>query len=440
MRSERLVGVLALHMALALACGDDEGDTGADTGTAGDGGGAGDGGAGDGGVGDGGAGDGGASDGGAGDGGGGDGGTGDGGTGDGGTGDGGGTEPTPLLVDLPDPCDGAGTPYAMLFTDEEQGWVGCGSGMGLWRSEDGGESFTAGHPSADLYVFDLVAEPDGALLVCGHDYDVGDGALLYRLRGGAWQELLRYGNNATDPAAVYMSNCGAVGSLGDGRLVVASNTAGDITVSEDDGLRWIKEERYWEEANLAGGYSYYYVMDILTAGGAWYGAGSQISEPPVFYGQSTAPDAAWWNRAAHVIDAEIDGEVWALSSPDDGATWLAGGRDQGATSRASGFLYRSTDGGQTWSGGELGGSLDIVHDLAFAEDGLHGVAVGHRYPPSSLGGFVIVTFDGGRSWTEVDEEVPILQSAAARGDRFWVAGDAFLASGSFEAVAAGAAR
>ncbi len=396
MRTKRWMVLFGTHLVLALACGSDEGDSGgSDTGE-------------------------------------GDGGSGDGGSDGGGDG---GTETSAQLTRLDDPCGGQGTPYALTFLDGDRGYIGCGNGIGLWQTEDSGDSFSRAHPSTNLYAYQVQVEDSGALLLCGHDYQDDDGALLMRKEGETWSTLLRYGNNDDDPSATYMSNCGAVASPSPGKLVVASLTAGDITVSEDDGETWMKEERYWEDDNFDG-YSFYYVLGAASVGGSWYGAGSKIDAPPVFFSPSTDERAEWWNMDATVIDASIDGEVWALATSDEGLTWFAGGRDQGQSSSASGFIYRSEDGGQSWTGGKstltgIGeGEIDIVHDIAFAADGLTGIAVGHRYPPSSKGGFVLFTRDGGLSWSALEEEVSLLQSATIAGDRYWVAGDGFLARGT----------
>jgi photosystem II stability/assembly factor-like uncharacterized protein len=343
------------------------------------------------------------------------------------------TEPVSVLTELTDPCGGAGTPYGLWFEDEETGWVGCGNGIGLYVTENGGESFEPGHPSTgsgELYVNDIVPDPLGGMLVCGHDYGPSK-TMLYRYRDGAWTELLHYGANWNDPTAAQMSNCGAVAAAGDGSLIVASETSGDITWSSDDGATWATEFRYWEDQNLeVNGYAYYYMLNLAAAGGSYFGAGSRNVEPPVFFGPTRNADGTWHNFAATVIDAGVTGEVWALATPDDGTTWFAGGRDETMGS-ASGFLYRSNDGGTTWEGGFLGGDLDIVHDLAFAADGRHGIAVGHRYPPASQGGFVLLTDDGGTTWTPVDATVPPLYSAAIVNETWWVAGDAYLARGTF---------
>lgn len=343
-------------------------------------------------------------------------------------------EPPPPVHfwELTDPCPNAGYPYAMLFDSRLDGWIGCGDGQGLWRTENAGESFVEGHPNTwtgELYVTDLVLDPQGNLLVCGRDY--GNDSLLSRYRNGAWEDLLHYGNNNQDSSAAQLSNCGVVAAAGDGSLIVASLTAGDISTSSNDGQTWTKEARYWEDANLdVGGYSYYYLLNLVAAGGSYFGAGSDISSPPVFFGPSQHAGGSWSNFHAHTVDSRAQGEIWAIATPDDGQTWVAGGRDQRYSSVASGFLYRSEDQGESWNKLPMGGDLDVVQDLVFATDGQHGIAVGHRYP-TSHGGFILLTSDGGQTWTERKEDVPPLYVASVVGTDFWVAGENYLARGEF---------
>lgn len=341
------------------------------------------------------------------------------------------------LVEREDPCQGAGTPYGLLFTSATEGWVGCGNGVGLWHTTDGGATFTSGHPdtpTGDLYVERLVLDDEGRLLLCGHDYATTPGTLLYRRDGDTWTELLHYGSNAHDDSAAQLANCGAVAAAGDGTMIVASDTSGDLTYSEDDGATWTEEERYWEDANLSsGGYSYYSMLELVAAGGSYYGAGSDITTPPTFFAPTRSPKGDWTNFAAVTVAPSVEGELWALATPDDGETWVVGGRDEAASAEPSGFLYTSTDGGDTWSGGRLGGTLDVVKDVVFASDGRRGVAVGHRYPPTSLGGFVLTTDDGGATWDEqAGFDVPPLYRASFADGTAWVAGDGYLASFAFD--------
>ena len=337
------------------------------------------------------------------------------------------------LTTLSDPCAGIGPITAMFAPSSSETWVGCGNGAGLWLSADAGDSFDRGHPSEDLYVFDIKKDASGRVLACGHDYDgANDGVLLWRQDGSDWQSLLSYGNNNTSSDLVYLSNCGQVAQHPDGGLLVISNTSGDLTVSNDGGATWSKEDRYWEEVNLDGGPQAYQMMQVVSTADGVYGSGYNIAQPPTFFAPSSNPDARWYNLAATVVDSGVDGEGWSLATTDGGDTWFLGGRDQSASSRASGFLYTSTDGGASWSSLTLGEEIDILRDIAFDDAGVNGIAVGDRYPPNSLGGFALLTTDGGATWAELDEDLPAdLQRAAVIDGEYLIGGNGYLARGTF---------
>lgn len=349
------------------------------------------------------------------------------------------TSPPPPEYDvdaLTDGCSGA-TPEVIYMETAEHGWIGCNVGIGLWETNDGGTTWTSASEYNDgenFYVFDIDPDPLGGILVCGHEYYDSEKGLLMRYRDSVWSILLRYGSNTTDPTAAQLSNCGQVAALGDNTLVVVSNTAGDITVSEDDGATWTAEERYWEDENLdSGGYASYQMGKLVAANGSYWGAGSTITEPPMFFRPTEHSSGTWTNFHAYTIDSAETGEVRALATIDDGTTWFAGGRGDGST--ASGYLYTSVDAGLTWTEIALGGDMDLVRDIRFGSDGLHGVAVGYNWP-TSLGGFVLVTVDGGLTWEQASTDVIApLESASVvtdeTGNSYFVAGEAYFGVGTF---------
>ncbi|MFT5680130.1 MAG: hypothetical protein ACI8RZ_001035 [Myxococcota bacterium] len=63
-------------------------------------------------------------------------------------------------------------------------------------------------------------------------------------------------------------------------------------------------------------------------------------------------------------------------------------------------------------------------------EGSLGIAVGHRYP-TTQGGFILLTDDAGKTWVEIEADVPILQSADVVDGTWWVAGDAWMGKGGF---------
>ena len=335
------------------------------------------------------------------------------------------------FAELGDPCANVGPIYSLYFPREGQGWVGCGNGAGLHHSQDDGASFEEILPGNNLYVFDLREDRQGRLMVCGHAYaGKREGALLIRQDDeSTWTDLLYYGKNADQDNAVYISNCGQVAQDSVGRLMVFSNTIGDLTTSSDNGQSWTKEERYWEDDNLEDdGYAAHQVMRLESTAQGFVGSGSNIAEPPMFFRPSAHPDAEFWHMNREEISQRHIGEAWAMATPDNGETWVLGGRDQEIGASASGFLFVGTS--QDWTSIPLSPEIDIVRDVDFSADGRLGLAVGDRYPPTAKGGFVLVTLDAGRTWMEMDVDLPAdLQRVALQGDKFWIGGNGYFAGG-----------
>jgi photosystem II stability/assembly factor-like uncharacterized protein len=342
-------------------------------------------------------------------------------------------------VELDDPCDGA-TAYS-IHTHDSELWVGCGLREGLHKSSDDGVSFSDGHPSGGntsdsdaLYVFDLKTSSTGDLLVCGHLYPQESSEpqpLVMRYADSAWETLLIYGNNSADSGAVYMSNCGQIEEHPNGGLFVMSQTSADMTYSTDSGTSWSKEARYFEEINLTAGPQAYQLQRLTSTSEGIFASGYNIAQPPTFFTPSTAEGASWFNLKAKTIDTEVEGEGWAMATPDDGSTWFVGGRNQGAGAFASAFFYRSSDNGATWASISVPEDIDIIRDISFSSDGQYGIAVGDKYPQAA-GGFALITSDSGATWTAIEDELPYdLWSAEVKGPYWFVGGNGSLHRGAF---------
>ena len=342
-------------------------------------------------------------------------------------------------VELDDPCNGA-TAYS-IHTHSDELWVGCGLREGLHKSSDDGVTFSDGHPSGGdtsdsdaLYVFDLKTSSTGDLLVCGHLYPQESSEpqpLVMRYADSAWETLLIYGNNSADSGAVYMSNCGQIAEHPNGGLFVMSQTSADMTYSSDSGTSWSKEDRYFEEINLTAGPQAYQLQRLTSTSRDIFASGYNIAQPPTFFTPSTAEGASWFNLKAKTIDTEVEGEGWAMATPNDGSTWFVGGRNQGAGAFASAFFYRSSDNGTTWTSISMPEDIDIIRDISFSSDGQYGVAVGDKYPQSK-GGFVLVTSDSGMTWAAIADALPYdLWSAEVKGPYWFVGGNGSLHRGAF---------
>mgnify|MGYP001553739960 CR=1 FL=1 len=269
--------------------------------------------------------------------------------------------------------------------------------------------------------------------MCGADFDLAfDGVLVRRFDGTGWEDLLERGNNAESANQVNFSNCGQIAEHPNGGLFASSLTAPDITYSSNNGASWVPETRLFEEANLRGTRAVFQLIRVASTSSGIFASGYNIIQPPTFFAPSEAEGASWFNLKAKTVDDTIQGEGWSLATPDNGATWYVGGRDQELSREASGFIYRSLDGGGSWTSLPLGPEIDIVRDIAFSEDGRYGIAVGDRYPPRSLGGFALLTRDGGQSWEELDEDLPPdLRRAAVDGTTYFFGGNGSLFRGGF---------
>ena len=316
----------------------------------------------------------------------------------------------------------------MFAPSSSETWVGCGNGAGLWLSADAGDSFDRGHPSEDLYVFDIKKDASGRVLACGHDYDgANDGVLLWRQDG--WTGRACCPTETTTPRAT-SSTC-RTADRSPSTLTAAfviSNTSGDLTVSNDGGATWSKEDRYCE-VNLDGGPQAYQMMQVVSTADGVFGSGYNIAQPPTFFAPSSNPDARWYNLAATVVDSGVDGEGWPSPPP---MAVTPGSAD--ATSRpppgpvASSHLHR-------WR-------RVLVKPHARRRDrhpsrhrlrrcGRQRNRVGDRYPPNSLGGFALLTTDGGHL-DRLDEELPAdLQRAAVVDGEYLIGGNGYLARGTF---------
>jgi hypothetical protein len=288
---------------------------------------------------------------------------------------------------LPAPAVPLGDPFAnsgqaavwgIRFADPEHGFV---FGNGLWATGDGGERWTAtaspGGSIADLEVI------DGQVLAlsypCSARSGCGQLGTLYRraLSGGPWSFVTRVTGTrviATQARVATLLDGGSVVVTGDGGLTFAvratpcagSASAGSaVAVTGPDSLGLL----------CAGGVAMgsvqktVYVSDDL--GATWAKAGS----PPL----GGDPWGISAGTPARLTVAALSGATWLYYSADGGVRWT--------------IAYRApVDGGVEFN------------DLGFTTTA-DGVAVlGPVYSngnPYGMPGQLLLTSDGGASWTAV---------------------------------------
>jgi photosystem II stability/assembly factor-like uncharacterized protein len=118
---------------------------------------------------------------------------------------------------------------------------------------------------------------------------------------------------------------------------------------------------------------------------------------------------SWTEVPADALPPPLPGEAGfaasgtAIAAAGDRHAWI--GTGGGAVAR----VLRTTDGGRTWTAHEtplVAGTAAGIFGIAF-RDTLHGVAVGGNYQsPADSGANVLVTSDGGMTWTLVGQSAP----------------------------------
>jgi photosystem II stability/assembly factor-like uncharacterized protein len=260
------------------------------------------------------------------------------------------------------------------------------------RTSDGGRTWTAASvPGSYPETFAQVrflSPTMGYLLAAAQRQSDGVGTVLRTIDGGAtWHEVSRL----TWPGSTF-------GIASDGILWIGANAeagpvAHPLLLSSRDG------GKTWPKAVLPG-------LEGRTGGADLY-----VPEPPVF-----------WTAAEGIVEvADSAGPVRLYRTADGGRTWtLAAQRPtggEGGSTEGGAFLgptdwliaepgttgevlVRSTDGGASWTAmtpGSIDPSAVSILSLRFW-DTRTGIAVALEGPRSPL----LITLDGGASWTQVD--------------------------------------
>ncbi|HEX9980123.1 MAG TPA: T9SS type A sorting domain-containing protein [Flavobacterium sp.] len=167
-------------------------------------------------------------------------------------------------------------------------------------------------------------------------------------------------------------------------------------------------------------------IDFSTGGGLFHttdgGATWQQSNPGVVFNNGSFPNFVYFKDALHgIAGGDANGGYFEIyTTSDGGINWtrtpqanipepLSGGQYGWFDGYAAvgdtvwfgtnlGQMYKSTDFGQTWTVNTVDPAMSTVYEIAFNDDGLHGLT-NIRTPNNTV--ILFSTTDGGVTWTQM---------------------------------------
>lgn len=318
------------------------------------------------------------------------------------------------------PCDGNRVD-TLLRTRDGRLWIGCGSdsaGQGLYvSSDDGADWHVPTTTVADYFttfrVNDLHEGEHGVLYISGDQTTGGsrgaDAVVALTLSDEEPLEVTTV--FATGDKVWNSFPVGTYRRLPDGMEIAESLTGNGVVSRIDPKSGWV-DASGWAISGT------YQILDLEVHGGAFYGVGSTIANPPMVYVPPTEA-VAGFAMDEIVLTEDFDGEMWDLVV--DGQGMLAVGVDQDADVGA--LFFTSGD-------GRAPGSWTMVKtDFASSPTWLNGacrsgdnwVVVGRVSDRDKA--FAIASNDSGDTWREITPEGrPALYACRFEGDDVLVAG------------------
>ncbi len=310
-------------------------------------------------------------------------------------------DPQPLSwTEAAGPCAGSGT-NTIWFDDRDNGFIGCGEnadGEGLYTSVDGGGTWEDNVRFEEVRIMDIRRGVDGELYGAGiHQLD-GYPAWTFDLSGATIDSVGIYEPSGTVGNVTQAENTAVTA---DGQAMIDSLT-GVSAAYRDAGGTWEEvdslDEALLDDPATPG----FQVRRILAHDNAFYGVGSLINDPARVHLPSQMEGATWHFASVELQPDTRDGELLDMHIWDSTHMILAG-FDQ---STRFPLIYL-LDGGDPYSsdsweqielldsGLEYEGAINDIHVVGDTV-----VAVGEKVP-TTQGGFVVISEDGGRTWEDI---------------------------------------
>ncbi|MEM7156317.1 MAG: hypothetical protein AAF799_25915 [Myxococcota bacterium] len=310
-----------------------------------------------------------------------------------------------VWVPVGGPCAGSGT-NALWFDDANVGFVGCGEnadGEGLYTTIDGGTTWESQMRFGEVRVMDIRRGPDGVLY----------GAGIHQLDGYSVFSIDESDPERLDPRGLYQPGTSAFSAVnqaenvavtGDGEILIDSLT-GTSCAHQPAGGEFTEYESLSEAAIADPDAPGIQVRRILAHDNSFYAVGSLINDPARVHLPSMLPDATFHFQSVELQPETRDGELLDMHIWDS-THMIVAGHDQ---SERYPLMYL-LDGGDpymvdSWEQIELWDS-DLEYEGGYngiAVDGDVVVGVGEKIP-TSQGGFVVHSTDGGRTFVDITPE------------------------------------
>ncbi len=252
---------------------------------------------------------------------------------------------------------------SVFFIGTDIGWI-CGNSGTILKTTDGGTTWAILNSGTTLHLRSIFCASENIGYVVGWD-----GAMLKTTDGGEnWTDIS--GGNSNHMEAVYFNN---------ENNGVAIGNNGTILKTNNGGIGW-SELR----VNEVGDLTYFFATQSVSKSSF----------------QASSASNLFTINDAQLQKSTDGGKTWVTISLDNNAIFYAIhfiSQSIGIVVGANGTIYRTTDGGQSWTpvnSGLSGDPKSDLHNIHFTSDNT-GYIVGSN-------GTILMTIDGGQSWTLQD--------------------------------------